>query len=279
MADLTPTQQSAYQQANAYLASLGMDPSQFQQMLTDAAVNDYSPAAFTQVVQSSPQFQAAFPEMKLRQQNKLYPMTPAEIVTYRSTARSLAQSYGLPAGFMNNQTITDLIGNGVSPDELKGRIVQGFAAVNDAPQDVKDALLNYYGIDQGHLAAFFLDPKMGEDLIQKAVASSQIGAAGARTHYGLSREEAETLAGGGVTADQAAKGLSALSQEGELFGTLPGEAPGRDITRSEQLSTLLSPGGTTQQELEKRAKSRVAQFQAGGDFGTSDKGVSGLGQG
>jgi|ERR1044071_853648 hypothetical protein len=279
MADMTPAQKSAFDQMNAYLQSLGLDPAQFQQMITDAAVNDYSPIAFTQVIQASPQFQAAFPEIKMRQQNGYDPLTPAEIVTYRSRARALARDYGLPAGFMSNQLITDLIGNDVSADELNSRVLQGFSAVNNAPQDVKDTLLNYYGIDQGHLAAFFLDPKAGEDAIHKAVAASQIGAAGQRTHYGLSREEAEMLAGGGVSADQAAKGLSDLSQEGELFGTLPGEAPGRNITRSEQLSTLLSPGGAAEQELQRRASQRKAQFEGGGGFGTSEKGVSGLGQG
>jgi len=278
MADMTKAQKSAFDQMNAYLTSLGLDPGAFNAMITDAAVNDYSPTAFTQVIQSSPQFQAAFPEMKMRQQNKLEPMTPAEIVTYRSAARVLAQHYGLPTGFMNDQTITDLIGQGVSPDELNGRIIQGFSAVNNAPQDVKDTLFNYYGIDQGHLAAFFLDPKAGEDAIHKAVAASQIGAAGQRTHYGLSKEEAEMLAGGGVSADQAAKGLSDLSQEGELFGSLPGEAPGKDITRSEQLSTLLAPGGAAAQDLQKKAQQRKAQFGGGGGYSETSGGVVGLGK-
>ncbi len=279
MADMTGPQQSAFDQMNAYLASLGMDPNAFKQMITDAAVNDYSPIAFSQQIQSSTQFQAAFPEMKLRQQNKYAPMTPAEIVTYRSKARALARDYGLPPGFMNDQTIADLIGGDVSADELNQRVVQGFAAVSNAPQDVKDTLLNYYGVDPGHLAAFFLDPKAGEDAIHKAVASSQIGAIGQRTHYGLSKEEAETLAGGGVTEGQAQQGLSALSQEGELFGSLPGEAPGKDITRSEQLSTLLAPGGTAQQEIEKRAGQRKARFGGGGGYAEKEGGVSGLGQG
>lgn len=281
MADLTPTQQSAYDQARAYLSSIGLNPDDFQSLLTDAATNSYSPTAFAQQIQSAPQFQAAFPEMKQRQANGFDPLTPAEIVTYRSHARALAQDYGLPAGFMTDQTITDLISNDVSPDELNGRIVQGFSAVNNAPQDVKDQLSQYYGVTPGHLAAFFLDPKAGEDLIQKAVVTSQIGAAATRSRYGpLSRGEAETLAGGGLDPNKAATGLGQLGQEGELFGSLPGEQPGNEVTRSEQLGTLLAPQGTAAQQIQKTAEQRKAKFGGGGGYAdTTTGGVSGLGQG
>lgn len=277
--DLTQAQTSAYDDARAYLKTIGLNPDDFQSLLSDAAIHQYSPTAFAQQIQSTPQFQAAFPEIKRQRENNIEVNTPAEIVTYRAKANELAQGYGLPAGFLTPQLVSDLISNGVSADELNGRIIQGFNAANSAPQDVKDQLFNYYGIDSGHLAAFFLDPKAGEDLMQKAVTVAGIGAAGTRSGYGgLSREEAEILQGGGVTTGQAATGLGQLSQEKELFGSLPGEAPGKDITRSEQLGTLLAPQGATQQELQKKAAQRKAQFGGGGGYTESSGGVTGLGK-
>ena len=277
MADMTASQTSAFDQMNAYLQTLGLNPTDFQQLITDAAVHDYSPTTFAQTLQTTPQFTAAFPEIAARKKNGYTSMTPAKIVQYRGTAQQLGRQYGLPAGFLTNQMISDLISNDVSPDELNGRIVQGFDAVNNAPQDVRDTLLNYYGVDQGHLAAFFLDPT-GEEHIKKAVAATQIGVTGTRAGYGLSRDESEMLAGSGVSQQQAATGLGQLAQEKELFGALPGEAAQSDITRSEQLGTLLAPTGTAEQELEKRARQRKAQFGGGGGYSETSGGVVGLGQ-
>lgn len=275
---MTPQQTSAYDQMNAFLESIGLNPADYRQLVEDAAIHDTSPVGFSQILQTTPQFKAAFPEIEARRKAGYDPKTVGEIISYRSQAKALARDYGLPAGFLSSQMITDLFANDVSPDELNARIIQGFNAVNNAPQEVRDTLFNYYGIDQGHLAAFFLDPTAGEANIQKAVASTMIGTAGQRVGFGLSREEAEMLAGGKVSAEQAATGLSQLVEAKELFGALPGEAATADITREAQLGTLTAPTGVTAQELEKRGRQRRARFGGGGGYAESQQGVTGLGQ-
>lgn len=274
----TPSQrQGAMDEFNSILTNLGLDPTKFSGLVSDALTNGTDSTEFSLVFQASPQFAAAFPEVAARQKAGLAPMSAADIVNYKGAARSLAQQWGLPAAALDDQTISDLIVHGVSPSELNDRIAKGFVAVNQAPQAVKDQLLNYYGVTQGDLAHFFLDPTSGEAEINKKVAASQIGAAGITSGFGqLTKEESESLYGQGVSDTTAGAALGQLAQQKELMGGLPGEQGMTDLSRSQQLETVAAPQGATEQELARRASQRKAVFGGGGSYAQTSGGVAGL---
>ena len=63
----------------------------------------------------------------------LKPMTPSDILTYQDQAYQFAQAAGLPQGFIDQKTITNLLGHDVSAAELNQRITSGYQAAMNAP--------------------------------------------------------------------------------------------------------------------------------------------------
>jgi hypothetical protein len=202
--------------------------------------------------------------------------TPGEYIQAETTYTSLMRTAGLPPGFYDSQAdFTNLISNQVSPQELQSRIQEGYSQMVNAPADVKQQLNDYYGVTPGQLAAYFLDPKVGVDVIRKQVAAANIGAAATRSGYGgVTSGEAEGLFG--VSAGQAETGFGTLAREKELFGALPGEQS-QGVSRADQLATISAPTGQAAQTLDEIARRRKAQFGGGGDFTAGAGGVSGLG--
>ena len=87
----------------------------------------------------------------------LIPFTEAEYMDYEQTAQALDQRYGLPDNMIYN-AVTDLLTNRVDAEELADRAAMAGAAAVQAPEDFKTTMRDYYGIDDGGLAAYFLDP-------------------------------------------------------------------------------------------------------------------------
>jgi hypothetical protein len=229
-------------------------------------------------LRGTPQYKAAFPGMEIRAKNGLSPITEQQYTDWKSQMTATMRAAGIPSGFYDSpDDFATFIGNDVSPDEVQKRVSQGVQAAQMAPQAVKDQLFNFYGIDEGHLAAYYLDPNVqGQDLLTRkaALAVSQVGAGAQQGGYQLSRDEAETLNKYGVSGGQAAQGFGALTQGRELLNALPGETL-QQMTRDEQLR-YVEGDQQVQQELARRANVRKGQFAGGGGFSESAQGVSGL---
>lgn len=161
-------------------------------------------------------FDARFPAIKIRRDAGAPPISPAEYVAYENTATQYLRSAGMPQGFYDTKDdFTQLIANDVSTAELKSRIEDGYVAANQAPPDVKAELYNFYGVDDGHLAAYFLDPTRALPLIQRQVAAAKIGAASERVGVGVQQGTAENLAAFNLS-DQGAT---------DLFGKVAHDLP------------------------------------------------------
>ena len=222
-------------------------------------------------------YKAAFPGMQKRAENKLSPMNEQQYLDWQSSFTSVMRNNGIPSGFYDSpDDFANLIGNDIDPDEIKGRVVKGVVAARSAPQEVKDALLNFYGIDEGHLAAYWLDPSpnRGAKLLQEQ-AATYVGAAATRAKYaGLTATEAETIASQGRSIGDVEQSLSDLTQGSQLLDAIPGEAETK-MTREEQIAYAGGNSAATE-ELKRRAAKRKAQFAGGGGFAESAQGVTGL---
>lgn len=279
----TPTQNDALALIRQNLTNLGLPASLAEFAWT--AIQQGTPASQVLLdLQEQPEFKKRFPaigalrERAARGENVHVP-TPGEYLDYEKTTTSLFRNAGLPVGFYDSpDDFTNLIAGQVSPEELRTRVNDGYARVANAPDDVKQTLFDYYGATPGGLAAFFLDPGRGGELLAKEANAALVGTAARRSGYGgISAGQAETLVGGGVSAGQAEERFGRLSQEKELFAPLPGEQ-GQTVSVGDQLATVLAPSGEVAQGLERTARRRKAAFAGGGEFASGQGGVTGLGR-
>ena len=270
------SQTSATQLLAAILKPYGLD-SLADQMFTQAKGFNYDNTLTTQWLRNTDQYKQRFPGMKAIADAGLAPINESQYINYEDTVKSTLKSNGIPDGIWDSpDEIAQFMGHGVSANEIQGRITQGAVAAANAPQQVKDALFNYYGIDQGHLTAYWLDPTKTLDTLQRQAAAAQIGGAAQFAGFGqITRDEAEKLQQQGVTAQQATQGFGNLAYDKELMSALPGETGSGGIDRDTQLAAVAgSP--QAQQALQQAASTRKAVFTGGGDFGANSKGVSGL---
>lgn len=219
-----------------------------------------------------------YPEVQQRRAQGLPPMSIGDAVTYRDNAIQLMRTAGLPPSFYDQpDALAKFAGNDVSLAELKSRIDEASNAAFNAPVQDRAELQRLYGVDAGHLTAYFLDPDKALPLIQQQWQASQISGAGVRTGYGgLTQTEAGRLASDGVTANQAQQGLGQLAGMGQIFNPLPGQT-GPGISRDQQLAAAFENNSDAQQAIDRAKQARLAVFGAGGQFAGSSKGVAGLG--
>lgn len=228
---------------------------------------------------NTPQFQQRFPKYK-----EIQAAHPGFSVTnymdFENQMKATNQRYGIPSGFYDTpDDIANFLVRGVSTNEYEDRVKMGVAAAVQSPPELRSELNRMYGVDLGHLTAYFLDPTKAEPELQKQVAAASVGATAVRARFGLlSQDEAERLAQLGLTDNQTQQGFDQLAQQKELMGALPGETGAGTISRQAQLGAAFEGDAEAQQAIDTRARTRKAAAQGGGDFAGSSKGLTGLGE-
>jgi len=169
----------------------------------------------------------------------------------------------MPAGFYDDPiSLTNFIVNDVSPDEILARVTQGYQAVRNADPTVVNELKTLYNLDDGSIAAFFLDPQKAQDNILRAARAAEV-AAQARKQAGiaLTATSAEQLVRQGVSEAEAQKGFTTLKQEESLYRPLMGE---EGITQEEAIAGTLGTSAEAAQRIATRKRRRKGTFEAGG---------------
>lgn len=237
-----------------------------------------SDAEVLQDIRNTPEFKKRFPAIEERTKKGLAPISPGEYVAYERQARQLMRAAGLPESFYDTQDDFDrFLSNDVSITELNDRIQLGRQAAYDAPSEVRAALMRDYGVSEGGLTAFFLDPDKAQPLLEKQWKAAQIGGAAERTGFGrTSREQNERLALLGVTAGQAQEGFGVLGESRELFGAL--DAGEDTIDTDAQLGAAFAGDSNARRRIEERRRRRQATFEGGGGYAAGQGGISGLGR-
>jgi hypothetical protein len=170
----------------------------------------YTGDALNYLLSQTPEFKQRFAGNDLRIKNGLAPLTPADYLNTEAAYRQVLQSSGLPAGFYDSHSdFQGLIGSDISATELQSRAQHAFEfSQNAIDPNVRQAFQSYYGVNDGHLAAYFLDPKVGTDLINRQVAASEIGGAATTNGLNIGKANAERYANLGVTYGQAQTGAA-----------------------------------------------------------------------
>lgn len=224
------------------------------------------------------EFKKRFPANAARVKAGLPELTVSEYVGLERGYSNVMRGSGLPSGFYDDSTdFEKFIAGDVSVAEVQTRVNDGFKAVSEANPEVVKQMKELYGMDEGGLAAYFLDPTRATPLLVKQARSAQIAAEAARqAGIQLTSTEAEKLTAEGITGQQAQAGFAAVKAQQELSGPLQGEDG--QITQAELIGATFGTDAAARQRVETRARRRRATFEQGGGFAAGQQGATGLGE-
>lgn len=225
--------------------------------------NGYDADAVMALIRTTPEYKQRFPAMDALAK-KGRAISEAEYINYEQTASGLERRYGLPGGMLMGK-VTDLLSNEVSATELNDRVVLASAASIQAPQDLRDTFQRFYGIDQGGLTAYFLDPTVATPLLEKRYGTAIIGREAAAQGVGLDVYGAENLQSLGITQEQARQGFGEVAGARELT-----TGRGDVVSQGELISGTFGQSQEAQRAIERARGGRTARFQGGGQFAAGE---------
>ena len=230
----------------------------------------YDPDAISVLIRTTPEYKQRFPAMEALGK-KGRAISEAEYIDYERTSAGLERRYGFPEGMLMG-SVTDLLTNEVSLSELNDRVLLASSAALQAPDDVKNTFMDYYGIGPGGLAAYFLDPARATPLLEKQYATGVIGAEARRQGVDMDVYGSENLASLGISQDQAREGFGRVAGARTLT-----QGRGDVVSQQQLVSGTFEQNEESLKAIERAQKGRTGRFQEGGGFASSAQGVTGLG--
>jgi hypothetical protein len=214
-------------------------------------------------LRESPAFKQRFVANERRRElgKPVYSVT--QLLQLESQYRRNLRDSGMPAGFYDDPvSLQNFLINDISPDEILARVTQGYQAVRNADPTVVNELKTLYNLDDGSIAAFFVDPTKAQDNILRAARAAEIGAQ-ARKQAGiaLTATSAEELVRQGVTEAEAQAGFTTFKQQESLYRPLMGEEA---LTQEEAIAGTLGTSAQAAQRVGTRKRRRRGEFEAGG---------------
>lgn len=272
LSSLTGDQRNAYSALTALFDQYGL--STLAPKILQFVQNGFGSDTISLMLQQTSEYKQRFAGNEARVKAGLPALSPGDYINTEESYRQILQSNGLPQGFYDSPSdFTNWIAKDVSPTELNSRVAVAKDYLYNAPAETKDALVNYYGLDSGHMLAYILDPTKAEPLVEQRYRTAQIGGAAQQQGYGLTEADAGALAAAGVTSDQARQGFaqigSYLPQAAQL-GDIYGNAYGLGDAEAETFNT--AGAGAAAQKRKTLASQERAAF--GGSSGVGNTSLS-----
>jgi len=219
-------------------------------------------------------------------------MNESQYQAYSTKIQDTATQYGAP--MPDKTAIGELLKGNVSPAEYNQRVTDIYATVTNANQNVRNQLEQQYGIKAGDLVHYMMDPKNALPAMQRKVAAAELGDYATRVGLkGLTSDQTTELADAAklaATAGNSNLGYGVNQIQGALLGASKGEAlttsaPGANqptVSATQLIGSQLAGFGGTNQAAEqvqvgRAEQARTAQFEKGGGFVETSKGVVGVG--
>lgn len=246
----------------------------YTEIIAKETVNINNPDAIIFAIREQPTYKKRFAGNAARLKAGLPELDPASYIGLENQFRQTLQSNGLPANFYDQaEDFQAFIEGDVSPSELNERVQQGYRAVADADPAVREQMKNLYGVNEGQLAAYFLDPKRTAPLLSRQAQAANIAARGfEQGGIQLSGAFAEDLARRGITEQQARAGFAEVGALGELKQTFAGET---ELSSEQLAGAAFGIDVAAQQELERKRRQRTGEFAGGGSFARTTGETSG----
>lgn len=277
-AALAQSRTDAFSRLRSLLSRVGLTDLEgaVQQVITGGQVDLTDSNAILFAIRDQPAYQRRFSGNTARARKGLPELDPSSYVQLEEAYRELMRNNGLPAGFYDqNDDFTKFIENDVSVSELNDRIQNGYRAVQDADPEVKRQMRELYGVDEGGLTAYFLDPQRASPLLARQAQAARIAARG-REQAGLQlgAGTAEELVARGVTPEEAQQAFARRAELSGLYAEMGGEEM-EMLTEAQKLGATFGYDVAAQQELERRKARRRAEFAGGGQFARTTGATSG----
>ena len=234
-----------------------------------------------------------FPGMAERAKAGLPPITENQYQTLEQSYMDTAREFGLPKGFVGPEEIGKLIGSGVSATEFNDRVNNGYRVAATADPNVKETLQQYYGVDKGHLAAYYLNPAKAYDVLLKQTQAAVVGGIAKDTGFaGVNQNTAEQIAAqmigspASMDANAIRGGMTRAAQLQPLETQTVGQR-GQATVNAKQIVSAAFPGmtqptGTTvagdAASIRLAEEARTAGLSGGGGMISNAKGVVGVGR-
>ena len=224
------------------------------------------------------EFQTRFSANAARVKAGLPELSVTEYIGLERGYEAAMRGSGLPAGFYDNPSdFANFISANTSVAEVQSRVNDGYRAVADSNPQVIAQMKELYGVGDGELAAYFLDPEKATPILVRQARAAQISAEGKRqAGIQLSAADAEALAREDVSQAEAQTAFGEVARQQELYN--PMQLGEQAISQQEAIGAATGTDQAAKQRVETRKRQRQAAFAGGGSFATSQTGVSGLGQ-
>jgi hypothetical protein len=235
---------------------------------TDAQINEllpqvtqwqavYTPTQIvTDLLPTTTVYQQRFVANESRLRNGLKPLSPSEYLSAEESYRASLRDAGLPAGFYDSSDdFAGFIGQDVSPYEIKLRADAAARAVNNTDPAYTQALRDIYGIDEGMMTAFMLDPERALPLVEKQAKAVEFGTAAVRQGLqatNIGEQFAERGPATGYTADQGYSAIAGILPTASKLGQVYGQTYDQATAEQEVFSGL---------ESAKRKRQKLGQME------------------
>lgn len=264
---------------SAELALYGLDIPELVTTIVNSLeeYDQIGPDLFMAKIRNTEQYKQRFRGNERRRQAGLNVLKESEYIADETAYQAILRNAGLPKGYYDSpDDFVDLIAGNVSPAELTARISEGYMAVSQADVTVKDQMRRMYGLTDGEMVAYFLDPNRALPVIEQQVATARLGAAAARQGFSevLERGAFERMQSLGVTEQQATEVFGTLAAGRELLNPLDAGETALDVA-----DTALGLAGQSPEALQRlrtQQRRRTARFDGGGQLATTAAGVTGL---
>lgn len=218
--------ESAYKMFANALAMWGIPVgSDIAAIIQKAAVDGLTPDMIDLIIpdiQNTSTWKNRFPGWHQRVSNGYSQITVGEYLALESAYHRIMQSAGLPSGFYDDPAdFGQWIANNVSPDEIQDRVNGAMDLVRQVDPTARGLLTQFYGVDSGGIAAYFLDPKRALPTLARQYEAVNVASWAAR--YGLNLMNSshwEDLVDKGVTKEMAAQGYGTVRQFYNVLGNL-----------------------------------------------------------
>jgi hypothetical protein len=243
-------------------------------LITQEQIDLSNPGAVLYAMRERPEYQQRFKANAERIKNGLPELEPATYLALENDFKQIMRSNGLPPGFYDSDDdVSALIAGNTSPSEVQNRIDAGYNAVTQADPEVKAQMYNLYGVDESQLVAYYLDPKRGEQVLQRQTRAAQISSESKNlANLQLTKLQAEQLVDAGTSQAEARKGFGEIAQMGELMQTFGGETA---LSSEQIVGAKFGTDTQAEKELQRKIKMRTGEFAGGGSFAKTTGETSG----
>jgi hypothetical protein len=241
------------------LKDLGFSDAQINELLPQVTQwqSVYTPTQIvSDLLPTTTVYQQRFVANENRIKNGLKPLSPSEYLAAEESYRATLRDSGLPSGFYDSSDdFAGFIGQDVSPAEIKLRADAAARAVNNTDPAYTRALRDIYGIDEGMMTAFMLDPDRALPLVEKQAKAVEFGTAAVRQGLQATKvgeQFAERGPATGYTADQGYSAIAGMLPTASKLGQVYGQTYDQATAEQEVFSGL---------ESAKRKRQKLGQME------------------